>query len=315
MSRGEPLKPKITKAHRVKSVVHFAVPSRSENLMKYENIMNYKQYEEYFNQNGDKIEILEYHTRRIINWVKYAYDSNGQLDEITRHTGTGYNKSKFIPIITKAQRAINVLSETVKPAIESGIDKSNIRSVFYKNGKIKQRTFFREDSTYREQIGYKGECITEHSLFNERSKLYEHSSYLTSGELISQIKYEYDIFDNVISIYSKAGGILSHTKYEREYDNSRNLIRFKEIKNNYINCDIRFIYDERNNLIEDIDIFKEIYKSWNTDLEWNTINTVGYNNKYFYNEKNLLEKQEMYLGANLIMTHEFIYQFWSDELK
>lgn len=277
----ERLKPKPTKSHRVKAIVSFVLPSEQGMLTG----KRHKQYEEYFNANGNRIEFIEYKAGQIVDWVQYAYDNNGVLLETTRYTGRGYDKSKFTPVTTKARQG-EKMPEAEKAPIVNAISKERVHREFYKNGKIREETFYRSDGARLKQIQYKGEKITSLLLYNEWGKLYDHAYYDPSGE------------------------IYTHRKYE--YDNLGKLIRETNVERGVVLRDIKYIYDDQSKLIVDHDIYKEEYRLWNTDLKWKDINTVGYNNKYFYNEKELLCRQEMYLGENLIMTYEFEFEYWSD---
>jgi hypothetical protein len=274
------LKPVITSKDNVKSIVHYAHPTNEGKFIG----RRYKQQEIYYNVNGAVVESISYQAGKIISWVKYAYDAQAQLVEIIHHKGNGYSKSMFTPFTQKMpsfQTTTTVLENRV---LEFDKEGRKTESVFYKNGKIKQRKYFTKDGICLEEISYKKESPSVHIKYNEKGFPIERLTYSTFKKLEH------------------------HTTYE--YDAAGNAIRIKDVQRNLIVHDRKLFYDCNNNLIDDIDIFKEEYKILNTDLNWKEHNIIGYRHKYFYNEKNLLIRHEMLLGDNLIMAYEFVYEFW-----
>lgn len=282
MSKSERITPTIEKSHKVKSCFHYALPAEGGALKG----RKYKQYEEHYDESGNKIETIEYSRGKIVGWFKYSYNSLGAVDEITRHNGSGYSKDRLTPVTFKAPPIVAQEPERGKPIIEFDKCGRKVESVFYKNGKLKYRTTYRKDGTCQEDILYKDELVSTHKKFNDKGLLFDHSTFTASGDLANHKTYE--------------------------YDNRDNIVRFKQIAGDILISDAKFFYDERDNLIDEIDIFKEEYKIMNSDLSWSEANTVGYRNRYFYNEHNLLTKHEMYLGENIIMAYEYSFEYWNE---
>lgn len=276
------MKAEIIAKNKVKSITVFSCPLKNEERIN----KKYKKSETTYDKNGNIIEFIEYNQGKIDKWEQYVYDSESRVVEQITYNGYGYDKSRFHPIKKHISNKINNADEErYKPIIEIDRNGKKLETTFFLNGKLRSKRYFNKKGFCIEDIEYKnGKNIVGHKKFTEDGKLLSDKNYLPNGRLTNSLICEYDI-------------------------NGR-LIRMKKVKGDgSVLKDRNLIYDNNGNLIDDFDILKEEDKLRNPDLKFSDDNKIGYRNKYYYNDEQLLIEHKVYLGENLLMIYESKYTF------
>lgn len=228
------------------------------------------------NQEGKIYDYKMYSGIQVTIWLQFQYTNEGVL----AHTKQFNSKKDYWEFITDKEIPEDTTTEI--------IDGNTIKSSFYLNGKLKTQK------------------ITN-----------------STGQIISDKEYRNGI-TTMLKMYSQKNKVLSNyrfdskgnptTKRDYEYDNKENLIRYKYTgKKGVVTTDIKMTYDEYNNLIETLDIPKEIYSVlYNVDLDrWAEQGDEGesYRHKYAYNDCQLLVEHQIYLAGQFGIGYEYEYEF------
>lgn len=277
-----PSKEIITK-NKVASLIIYACPANNGQLTG----GRFKNKEIIYDNFGNEVEYIEYKRGKNDKWEKYKYDKEQRLIEKTWYQCIGYDKSKYRFFVDKfSYDNDGKLITPYSPIVELDKDNNNIETTFYLNGKIRGRRYFYNNGICKEEHEYKSNVIVGNKKYDEK------------GNLIIDEKFD------------TKGNPTNYTSYE--YDSKGNKTRIKKVsRTGYISQDRTLTYDANNNLIEDRDIEKTAYQIHaNTNIEsLEKEHSESYRHNYYYDAKQLLIQDKMYLVNELIMIYNYEYKY------
>jgi hypothetical protein len=236
----------------------------------------YRAAEFLINQHGKIYDYKIYSGIQVKVWLQFQYTIEGELVNVKLFDS---KKEKWEFIIDQK------VSEEITTEI---VDGSKIESSFYLNGKLKTQKIINSTGHIVSDKEYKNGIATLIRIYSPKNKILS--------------DYRFDSKGNPT------------TKRDYEYDNKENLVRYKYTgKKGVVTTDLKMTYDECNNLIESVDIPKEIYSVlYNVDLDkWaeQGDENESYRHKYTYNDCQLLVEHQIYLAGQFGIGHEYEYEF------
>lgn len=247
----------------------------------------YKNYTKKFDHNGNVIEEIYYKSGNIDQKLNYKYDDNENKVEYVNYKGDE-TKVMFKQNITYDNSTRKIREERY-----NGTDYQIIK-YNYKNNKLAEiiRSDIYGNVEHKRIFNYKGNVCTI-SIFDEKSNRIGKiiNKYDNNNNIIESVEYDingkikeqyfYKFTGNLVKEKTKhvLGNFIYKEKYQ--YNSKGNLVKVnKEEPQGNIFVNNLYKYDSKGNLIEE-----EWYDDHPTENSKKT---------YFYNEKSVLEKVEVY---------------------
>lgn len=279
------MKKQVIAKNKVQLMTTFARPIENGQKSK----KRFKKKEDFYDKAGNLIEHLEYKQGKIDKWEKFQFNTKGQLTEKIWYNCYGWDKTKFKSWSEKYSYDSNgKLITQNKSVIEKDTNGNNVETTFFLNGKIKSRTVFNSSGLCAEELEYKNEQVVKRVAFDK------------NGNIVS------------IHNFDTKGQTLNHSLFE--YDDRGNQTKIKKVsRTGYVSQDRLLTYDANNNLIDDTNAPKEVYKIHN-DQHLTILGPMeeehleSYKHTYTYNEKQLLTEHKVFLAGELIMIYEHDYK-------
>ncbi len=247
----------------------------------------YKNYTKKFDLNGNVIEEIYYQSGSVDQKLSYKYDDNDNKVEYVNYQGDE-TKVMFKQNITYDNSTRKIREERY-----NGTDYQIIK-YNYKNNKLAEiiRTDVYGNIEHNRIFNYKGNVCTISILDEKSNKIGKIiNKYDVNDNIIESV--EYDINNKIKEqyFYKFAGNLIKEkTKYvlgnfiykeEYKYNSKKDIVKVtKEEPQGNIFVNNLYKYDTKGNLIEE-----EWYDDHPTENSTKT---------YFYNEKGILEKVEVY---------------------
>lgn len=248
----------------------------------------YKNYTKKFDLNGNVIEEIYYQSGSVDQKLSYKYDDNENKVEYVNYKGDEAE------VMFKQNITYDNSTRKIREERYNGTDYQIIK-YNYKNNKLAEiiRSDIYGNVEHKRIFIYKGNVCTI-SIFDEKSNRIGKiiNKYDNNNDNIIE-SVEYDLYDKVKVQYlykfdgnlvkEKTKYVLGNFRYKKEYKyNSKGkLIKvIKEEPKGNIFVNNLYKYDSKDNLIEE-----EWYDDHPTENSKKT---------YFYNEKSVLEKVEVY---------------------
>lgn len=263
----------------------------------------YKNYTKKFDHNGNIVEEIYYQSGSVDQKLSYKYDDNENKVEYVNYQGDE-TKVLFKQNITYDNSAQKIREERY-----DGTDYQIIK-YNYENNKLIEitRSDIFGNIEHKRSFNYKGNICTI-LIFDKKPTVvgkiinkYDNNENLIESveyDINDQIKeqYYYLFTDNLVKEKTKfiLGNFIYKEKYE--YDSNENLIKvIKEEPKGTVFVNNLYKYDSKGNLIEE---------EWYDDSP-----TENSKKTYFYNEKEILEKVEVYYALyhyKIQYKYEYIY--------
>ncbi|MCD4832404.1 MAG: hypothetical protein K8R31_01310 [Bacteroidales bacterium] len=247
----------------------------------------YKNYTKKFDLNGNVIEEIYYQSGSVDQKLSYKYDDNENKVEYVNYKGDE-TKVMFKQNITYDNSTRKIREERY-----NGTDYQIIK-YNYKNNKLAEiiRSDIYGNVEHKRIFNYKGNVCTI-SIFDEKSNRIGKiiNKYDNNNNIIESVEYDLDDKVKVQYLYKFDGKLVKEKikyvlknfiyKEEYQYNSKGNLVKvIKEEPKGNIFVNNLYKYDSKGNLIEE-----EWYDDHPTENSKKT---------YFYNEKSVLEKVEVY---------------------
>lgn len=259
----------------------------------------YKNYTKKFDHNGNVIEEIYYKSGNIDQKLNYKYDDDKNKVEYVNYKG---NESK---VMFKQNITYDNSARKIKEDRYDGTDYQIIKYNYKNNklseilrsdtlGNIEHKRIFKYNNNICTISIFDGESTEIGKIintFDDNDNIIESIEYDHEGKIKEQYFYKFNA--NLLRVKTK--NVLGNFRYKEEYkyDSKGNLIKvIKEEPKGNIFVNNLYKYDSKDNLIEE-----EWYDDHPTENSRKT---------YFYNEKGILEKVEVYYA---LYRYRILYKY------
>ncbi|TWI77963.1 hypothetical protein IQ13_4205 [Lacibacter cauensis] len=266
----------ILKLNGVFKISEFCIPETRKGMF----FVRYLAREFLIDREGRICDYKTLRDQKIRKWEQYEYRENGDLNLIKE-----YFKDRVRRVDEwKCGNNTIVIDKIIS---EKDKDGNIVESTFYGNGGLKTRKVKNENGLLIEEKEYKSQKVVADSVFDEEGRVATIQKFDTKGNQTTKRTFEYDERGNMIR-YTYRG------------------------KNGIVTTDRKLSYDIYNNLIDDVDIAKDIYNllpAVDLDRLANEKSKESYRHKYYYDCNQLLFEHQIYLAGQFGVAYEYEYEF------